>query len=505
MNILVINLTRFGDLLQTQPVMSGLKAAGHRTGLVCLNSFAGAAKLLRDIDDVFALPGSGLLAALDRGWPGALSLLHSWIAETALRFGADRVINLTPTLAARVFSRVLGVADTRGFTLDEFGFGGYSSPWAAFLQAASLHRGCSPFNLVDLFLRVSDLQSGSSLLQTPQAKLPDEITATTSTLVAFQLGSSQDYRRWPVASFVQVGRQLWQHQQCVPVLLGTASEETLGAEFAALADFPFINLIGKTDLGALSATLKCCRLLLTNDTGTMHLAAGLGVPVVAIFLATAQPWDTGPYLEGCISLEPDMDCHPCTFGQKCPHNLACKDHIDSNGLATMITGYLTGGQWLADVRLGARVWEAIRADDGLMDLRSLSGHEEQDRTRWIRVQRTFYRHFLDQEPLDNLSGMIWQDEESRVALERDLSKASLLLTLIEEQARLLCVRPAAPIHKKFLGNCQNFEDHLGSNPRLGVLHLLWCFQASEASRSLEELITLCVRYRALLAALQHCC
>lgn len=38
-------------------------------------------------------------------------------------------------------------------------------------------------------------------------------------------------------------------------------------------------------------------MLITNDTGTMHLAAGLNLPILAIFLATAQPWDTGPYQE----------------------------------------------------------------------------------------------------------------------------------------------------------------------------------------------------------------
>ena len=48
----------------------------------------------------------------------------------------------------------------------------------------------------------------------------------------------------------------------------------------------------------LAAVLRQSRLIVTNDTGTMHLAAGLGVPVLALFLATAQPWDTGPYREG---------------------------------------------------------------------------------------------------------------------------------------------------------------------------------------------------------------
>jgi ADP-heptose:LPS heptosyltransferase len=62
MNLLLVNLTRFGDLLQTQPVVHGLRAQGHRVGLVCLENFAGAAALLEGVDHVAALPGSALLA-----------------------------------------------------------------------------------------------------------------------------------------------------------------------------------------------------------------------------------------------------------------------------------------------------------------------------------------------------------------------------------------------------------------------------------------------------------
>jgi ADP-heptose:LPS heptosyltransferase len=74
MNTLVINLTRFGDLLQTQPVLSGLAAQG-RTGLVCLDNFQAATEVLAGLDTVHPLQGAALLASLDRGWLEGLTVL----------------------------------------------------------------------------------------------------------------------------------------------------------------------------------------------------------------------------------------------------------------------------------------------------------------------------------------------------------------------------------------------------------------------------------------------
>ena len=70
-DVLVCNLTRFGDLLQSQPLMSALHAAGHRVGLLCLENFAPATPLLRDVERVWTLPGARLMAGLDRSWQAA--------------------------------------------------------------------------------------------------------------------------------------------------------------------------------------------------------------------------------------------------------------------------------------------------------------------------------------------------------------------------------------------------------------------------------------------------
>ena len=504
MHTLVINLTRFGDLLQTQPVLSGLAASGQRTGLVCLDTFQGAATLLRDLDTVVPLPGARLLALLDQDWPQAVAAMWAWL-DQRLSAAPDRVLNLTPTLSARLLGQTLGQTG-EGFGLDAFGFGEYSSPWAAFLQAASKYRGCSPFNLVDLFQRVAGLNPGPFVLKRPdQASLTqaDALLGPDRTLVAFQLGASQDYRRWPVDAFVRVGRVLWREVGLRPVLLGTNAEAHLGQEFARHADYPFTNLIGRTDIPTLAAVLARTRLLLTNDTGTMHLAAGLGVPVAAVFLATAQPFDTGPYQEGSISLEPDMACHPCTFGQQCPHGLACRNRINPEAVGDLIATFARSGQWIAPSELGARVWVGERDGHGFMNLRDASPGGSADRAAWIQVQREIYRQFLDNSSELDIPSPTWSESDFKRGLRRDLERCLLLVTLVEEQGRLLIRGAPEPIRNKFLVNCQNFQDFLDASSGLGVLAPMWMYQSQDAARSMEGFVALCARYRALFSAFQR--
>nr|MDH4476074.1 glycosyltransferase family 9 protein [Verrucomicrobiaceae bacterium] len=76
------------------------------------------------------------------------------------------------------------------------------------------------------------------------------------------------------------------------------------------------NRVGKTSLSELIAELQNCDLLLTNDTGTMHLAAALGIQTVSIFGST-EPSLTGPIGDKHLILRNHVPCSPC-FKRECP-------------------------------------------------------------------------------------------------------------------------------------------------------------------------------------------
>ena len=511
MNVLIINLTRFGDLIQTQPVIAGFRSRGHRVGLVCLANFASAAALLDGVDRVFAFPGAGLLAGLDQDWRLAVRDLDGFRQAVFDDFPPDETVNLTPSVSSRLLAYGLtpGHGRTTGFTVDEFGFNADTSTWAAFLQLAGANRGASPFNICDLFRRAAGLDregNGLGLAAPDETALSraDELLSVPGGaeqgFVALQLGASEERRRWPIEYFRETARRLHERDGLVPVLLGAEGEAGLGARFAEGADFPFIDCMGKTSLTELAGVLSRCRVLLTNDTGTMHLAAGLGVPLCAVFLATAQPWDTGPYRAGSICLEPDMDCHPCAFGVACPRDEACRRAVTPEAMYACAKAQLDGGD--PEAVPGARIWRTETGADGFMELRSLSGHDGSDRAVWTALQRAHFSAFLDGETVAVHTGLgARMGADMRRDLSKTLTSARDMLFLLSQQGALLLVNPRPQAKTKFLASWQRVQNILSSNNYLNILALLWMFESQRQGDDLASLLSVAKRHLGLLTAL----
>ena len=118
------------------------------------------------------------------------------------------------------------------------------------------------------------------------------------------------------------------------VLLGTARDEKVGTQIAATLGNGCLNLIGKTTLDQLIDELRKCRLLLTNDTGTMHLATLLGVPVVAVFGST-EPRLTGPLGTRNKVVRHQVECSPC-FLRECPLDFRCMKAVTLEEVAELV-------------------------------------------------------------------------------------------------------------------------------------------------------------------------
>ncbi|MFH1912673.1 MAG: glycosyltransferase family 9 protein [Pseudomonadota bacterium] len=516
MNVLIINLTRFGDLIQTQPVISGHTALGHRVGLVCLENFASAASLLDGVDRIFPLPGAGLLARLDQDWRLAVRDMAAFAADIPTSFPSDMVINLTPSVSSRLLTRALAPAGAQvaGFGLDQFGFNADTSSWAAFLQMAGANRGASPFNICDIFRRVAGLRDEGNTLALAQPDRPaldraDALLAGDHEsgqglgrggFLALQPGASEERRRWPVEHFVALARLARERHGLVPVLLGSQGEAALGERFRAAYGHACVDLMGRTSLTGLAGVLSRCRALATNDTGTMHLAAGLGVPLVAVFLATAQPWDTGPYRPGAICLEPDMPCHPCGFGTTCAHDNACRRAVTPEAVFAALDRLMTGRD--SALHPGARVWLTRIGDQGFFDLVSLSGHGESDRALWIALQRANYLPFLDGDPLPGATGIgRILGPDMAADLSKILTSGADLLFLLSRQAMLLSASPRPQAKAKFLATWQRLQTILIADSYLNILGLLWMFESQQCGDDLASLQALIERYRALFASL----
>ncbi len=143
-------------------------------------------------------------------------------------------------------------------------------------------------------------------------------------------------KRWPAERFADAAQRVGREIACEWLLFGVGKDRPLGEVIAQALPGRCENLIGQTTLAKLIARLQECDLLLTNDTGTMHLAAWLGVPVVAIFGSTDADL-TGPMAppERVRIMRHQVVCSPC-FLAECPIDLRCLQVVDAAEVADAV-------------------------------------------------------------------------------------------------------------------------------------------------------------------------
>jgi heptosyltransferase II len=169
---------------------------------------------------------------------------------------------------------------------------------------------------------------------------PEEIEAVKKkfglekiTAPIFGLNPGAEYgpaKRWPVDKFLAAAMIVQIQKDCRWLILGGKNDAGISQqiEIGFGEKLRAINLAGKTSLRELMALLKLCRVVLTNDTGPMHVAAALGTPVVVPFGSTS-PELTGPGLPGDPRhrlLKSDAPCSPC-FLRECPIDFRCMNGI----------------------------------------------------------------------------------------------------------------------------------------------------------------------------------
>lgn len=173
-----------------------------------------------------------------------------------------------------------------------------------------------------LYLNESEIRYGKNFLQGINAKEDDVI-------IGINPGAAYGTAKcWLPDRFKEVTERLLKHKNLFILYFGDSS--TLELTQSICKDFPqerVINLAGKTTLRELMALLKICKVLLTNDSGPMHIASALGVPLVALFGSTNDT-KTGPYNGGTV-IHKHVECSPC-YKKVCPIDFRCMKRITSD-------------------------------------------------------------------------------------------------------------------------------------------------------------------------------
>ncbi|HEY8901994.1 MAG TPA: glycosyltransferase family 9 protein [Chthoniobacterales bacterium] len=141
-------------------------------------------------------------------------------------------------------------------------------------------------------------------------------------------------KRWYPQRFRRMMQQVSAQIDCTWVVVGVGRDVPLANELLEGLDGKVENLTGRTSLGQLIEELRDMHTLVTNDTGTMHLAASLGTPVVALFGST-EPLLTRPLGPDHTIIRHQVECSPC-FQRECPLDFRCMEAITVDEVAEAV-------------------------------------------------------------------------------------------------------------------------------------------------------------------------
>lgn len=308
--ILLIKPSSLGDIVHTFPVVSAIKAQWPKVHVTWVVKRQWAQLVER-------------AEGVDRVWPVDMTV-SGWVREglalRAERF--DLVLDLQGLLRSGVLAWLSGAPTRVGFANGREG-----SPWFYTNRVPVAH---PDVHAVDRYLslvgalgvrvpakprfRFKFLEGDAAAVR---AVCHRQGFAVDRPWIAMSIGARWPTKRWPLASFAAVLDHLRELKLDPVVIIGSSDERLYTNQLRALTASPFIDLCGEISLGYLPALLSTASAMVTNDSGPMHIASALGVPVVTMFGPTSAI-RTGPYGDGHQVLSDRVPCSPC-FSRVCRH------------------------------------------------------------------------------------------------------------------------------------------------------------------------------------------
>jgi len=303
--ILIRSSNWLGDAVMSVPAVRAIKNGrpdAHVT-ILAPEKIAPMWKLISEVDEILSLPNKSL-------------------------FSAARLIERQPRFeAAILFPNSLRVALEAWGIPRKAGYRGHARSWLLNQIVRGPRRPGPPEHHATRFLRIAD-DCGADVDLVHDATPVLSQTSNNKNQKLLGLCPGAEYgpaKRWLPERFAQAAVTISAQSNAKWILFGTDKDKVAGDTISTALGENCVNRIGQTTLGELIEELRGCHALLTNDTGTMHLAKLLGVPVVAIFGST-EPALTGPFGHGHAILRHHVECSPC-FLRECPIDFRCMKEI----------------------------------------------------------------------------------------------------------------------------------------------------------------------------------
>lgn len=330
-SVLLIRLSSLGDVVLTTPVAANMNRAGARVAVLTRRAFAPVFDGNPTVDEVLIFE--------DRG-------LWGWLREIrARRF--DVVLDLHGTPRSRLWSAFSGAP--RRVRYDKRAAARRRLVWTK--RASPGLAG----NVVDRYLETLAPLGVPAGERTPRLYVsrddgPSAAMAErlgSGPLLVVAPGAQHATKRWPAERFAAVAER-WRarHSGTRVVLLGSPADAPAGAAVRAALPGDVVDLIGKTSLRDMVRILNRAALVLSNDSGAMHVAAALGRPTVAVFGPTVRAFGFFPTGARAVAVEGGpLPCRPCALHgrSRCPEgHFRCMADVTVDRVAEVAAAIAAG-------------------------------------------------------------------------------------------------------------------------------------------------------------------
>ncbi|WP_320008233.1 glycosyltransferase family 9 protein [Maridesulfovibrio sp.] len=312
---LVIQLTRFGDLVQTKRLVLTLQGRGFTVHLCVDRSLEALARIVYPYCEIHPLIAHG--SGIDGDGKDTVLPVNYEIFRQLAEINFSEIYNLNFSSMNYVLSSMFAPEKVKGHK--RINGQPMKDRWFEFCFRLAAERR-NNINLVDYWAALSPNMIPAAEVNPPATPGGKGIGVV--------MAGRESRRSLPydvLAPLVLAASSINKNKDIY--LLGSSAEresaKKLFSKFPAAAAKTTTNLAGKTDWEGLAAAVSGLDLLITPDTGTMHLAAHLGVPVLGTFLSSAWCSETGPYGAGHTVLQADIECAPCMEAAPCYNNMKC--------------------------------------------------------------------------------------------------------------------------------------------------------------------------------------
>ncbi|UCG52404.1 MAG: glycosyltransferase family 9 protein, partial [Candidatus Latescibacterota bacterium] len=168
------------------------------------------------------------------------------------------------------------------------------------------------------FPPMARMVGGIDIPESAQVKTRSRLGGIDRQMVAIAPGSRWPMKRWSVEKYVDLTRRIIEGHGCHVVLLGNDLEAESMAPIAQTMGENVTNLVGRTSILEAAAAIQHTIAFIGNDSGLMHLAEAVGVPVIALFGPTVKAFGYYPSLPESRVIERDLSCRPCSRNGRRP-------------------------------------------------------------------------------------------------------------------------------------------------------------------------------------------